>query len=166
MELSGLLYVRCRDSESRNRLQYYLDARTRPDFSDEVPEAEADLVNVFEAIDEPIRINQPSSTELLATFDMLAGEPGHEIAPVMDRFHLEQALWYESDGGDVADVSRYEKGRFHFLCNLRDLEDEVDESDSSDLPPQILEHLRRNAFGDATSSILYLGRNLKERSNK
>lgn len=52
-QVQGLLLIKTRDEEQAKRIPFYLEAETRPDFPEDVPDLEADWVDVFEVIEEP-----------------------------------------------------------------------------------------------------------------
>ncbi len=157
MELMAMLYVRCADARGRERLAFYLDEATRPDFPDEVPAEEADLVRAFESVDAPAQLLKPSATELVASFEMPSGDTQYALASVLGRFGAEKAIWHESDGGELNVYYCYRDGDFHFLYSPQPLDDPEDEARYNRALPQAARELLNQEAGMA-QAVLYLGR--------
>jgi len=52
-QVQGLLLIKTKDEEQAKRLPFYLNAETRPDFPEDVPDLEAEWVDVFEVMEDP-----------------------------------------------------------------------------------------------------------------
>ena len=52
-QVQGLLLIETKDKEQAKRLPFYLNIETRPDFPEDVPESEAEWIDIFEVMEEP-----------------------------------------------------------------------------------------------------------------
>lgn len=157
-----MLYVRCCSRSKVDRLRFYLDAKTRPDFSDEVPAEEEELVDCFEYVDVPTDIIRLSPKELLVYFEMFTGQPNHDIAPTLGWFQPKQVLWHESDGGDLDIYYCYRDGKFEFFYSPQALTEEQDEQQyNQNISPQMKQKISELTSITSRSIIITLGRSLE-----
>ena len=127
MEIAGWLYIRCPDQGVCERLTFWLDEETRPDFEDEAPQEENSWFVPFEGLDAPEEITHPSKQTLIAEFDWLTDDPCESFEQILGLAGVTKALWYETDGGELSAFYRLEQGRFEPLVSLTPLDDPVQE---------------------------------------
>ncbi|MER2490311.1 hypothetical protein [Catenovulum sediminis] len=77
MENFGCLYVSFSDQQKLKRFCWYMDAETRPDFDDEVPDSESELFQIVELLELPESKSVATNNGVIYGFEMLS-EPENE----------------------------------------------------------------------------------------
>ncbi len=113
-DISAFLYINCRDENQLERLRFYLDPITRPDFPGDVPTDEAEVVTLMETMADPDDIKKCSDTELILLFEEDAFD-AKEILPVLFKyFPPRTSVWLELSHDGEAYFCVDEKG-FEFV---------------------------------------------------
>lgn len=77
------------------RLMFYLDPETRPDFPDEVPESEATWVEAFELLPDPSSMEQVDDTTVSVYFDDESDAEPHQICEAIALLEPDSLLSWE-----------------------------------------------------------------------
>lgn len=96
-----LIWARFADATSRDRLAFYLDPETRPDFPEEAPESEASWVDHFELLPDPDQIERLSGNVLLVYFGEEADAQPDQVCEAIGLLSPTQLLMRENIEGDV-----------------------------------------------------------------
>lgn len=123
MESLGEIYVVCKDKKSCDRLKFYFDGETRPDFVEEVPESEAELFEAFESLQVPDLVNSIDGNRVSIGFDML--EEGfdefEEMVCIAGEFNPQQVFAYYYTDEETDCFFRLENNELIFLFSLAEL---------------------------------------------
>jgi hypothetical protein len=95
------LWIKFPKASNCKRLIFYLDPDTRPDFPDEVPEAEAKWVGIFELLPDPCSIEQIDEHTVSVYFDDEADAEAHQICAAIALLEPDNILSWESIEGEV-----------------------------------------------------------------
>lgn len=98
---SLVIWVRFADTSSCDRLAFYLDPDTRPDFPDEVPESEASWVDHFELLPDPDQLERVSGDVLLIHFGDDADAQPDQVCEAISLLSPTQLLTREDIEGEV-----------------------------------------------------------------
>lgn len=96
-----LLWIRLPKALACERLIFYLDSATRPDFPDEVPENEAAWVEAFELLPDPSELHRIDASTLMAYFDDESGAEPSSVCEAIALFSPVQLLSWEDVEGEV-----------------------------------------------------------------
>jgi hypothetical protein len=83
------------------RLKFYLDPDTRPDFPDEVPDIESDWVGVFELLPDPCLIDLIDDCVVSVYFDDESDADPHQICTAIALLQPTGMLSWEMIEGEV-----------------------------------------------------------------
>lgn len=83
------------EPSSCQRLMFYLDPETRPDFPDEVPDAEAAWVEVFELLPDPSSLEQVDDKTVSVYFDDESDAEPHQICTAIALLEPVRVLSWE-----------------------------------------------------------------------
>lgn len=126
MEYSAFMLIRSNDSKVLERIEYYLDDNTRPEFDDDVPESEQAIFKAFEYAEIPDSIDKRGDNAL-AVYLEPDGLPGMEEMVYAIEMLKPDSLYYFL--ADDEDSRAYYRGQQLVL-----LEDEYcDESLSAEI---------------------------------
>ena len=162
LDVSACLYVSCSSENKCDRLRYYLEPETRPDFPEDVPADEAALVELFEEMPDPEEMNRVAECELIVYFGEDAFSAKELLPKVLPRFQVKQALWYE-DSTEHQEYYRFEDDSFEFLYSPEPLESpEDDERYNRELSQAVQDDLHEARKKGIDQALLCLGRALRE----
>ena len=68
INVSAVLFIRCRTAKQINRLQVYFDEESRYDFPEDAPKEEAEWVEPFEFLENPDGVKEIDKKNLLVEF--------------------------------------------------------------------------------------------------
>lgn len=71
MECSAVIYVQARNQKQYERIRYFIDPDTRPDFEEEVSKEEIECFKIFEFAEEPYEIIDSGNLSLTTRFDFV-----------------------------------------------------------------------------------------------
>jgi hypothetical protein len=162
LEASACLYIFCPSKSVSDRLCYYFDPKTRPDFPEDVPDEEAELVDYFEEMPDPEVIKKPTDRELIVYFDEDALEVRELLPNILQHFSMKQALFYEESIEHQA-YYRFEEDSFEFFYSPVPLEFPDDEERyNRNLSGSMQAELKQARRKGIDKALLYLGRKLNE----
>jgi len=83
-ETNAILRFKTSTEKATDRILFYLDEDTRPDFADEVPANESALCEAMEFADTPIQIEKTSETIIYAWFEFIELDEIEKMLLVFD----------------------------------------------------------------------------------
>lgn len=135
MECFGGVYVRCKSKVQCDRLAFYADSDTRPDFESEVPEEEAELFEVFENELTVGELNRIDDRTLVMWIDDAEGSDEFEFfVSSAALFDPETIYYYFGTDGEENSFYHYQDGEITFLFNLQSVMGPGEEDDPDDFP--------------------------------
>lgn len=136
MHSFGGIYVRCKSKAQCDRLAFYADSNTRPDFEDDVPEKEAELFEAFEnelAVDEVNRIDDRTLT--LWVDDAEGPDEFDFFISSVALFEPDSLYYYfGTDGREDDSYYRYVDGEIVFLFYGASIQGPKDGDNPDDFP--------------------------------
>ncbi len=120
------VYLGCKTQIIKQRLEFYFDEETRPDFAEEVPESEAKLVDIFELMPQPEEMESLSDTELVLFFELDAFEMMQLLPSILKFFEINKVIILE-DSMDYRHYKKFNGEGFDLLHSPEALEDEGDD---------------------------------------
>lgn len=160
-----VLYTVFNDNKAKDRALFYLQEETRPNFPDEVPESEAELVELFEFLSYPHQVEAENNSLTLWFGDPYREEDLHEdIGPMMEGLSIlgaKQVLVYW-EYEDEACYEQYVNGNKELIWSVYGLESPEDEARYNKiLPPKLKQDLKQ--LGDPVASIRRISEFLSEK---
>ncbi len=123
-ETNAILRFKTSTVEAANRIQFYLDEDTRPDFAEEIPASEVALFEAMEFADAPIQIDKPCETLIYAWYEFIELE---EIEKILRAFEcIEGVLAQYVYFADDEEYRAYFVYRNNTLKSIYTIEDDVD----------------------------------------
>ncbi|WP_299871368.1 hypothetical protein [uncultured Cocleimonas sp.] len=102
--VGGTLLIHSDNQALIKRLPHYFDSKTRPDFAEDVPENEAQWIDVFEVIEDPDRIKPIDDYHLAVSFNPDESDYSNEMQDLcealVETVGVKQVIYYQySDYG-------------------------------------------------------------------
>ena len=101
MENNATLYVKANQEQTLNRIVYYLNGDSRPDFEDEIPKQEQKIFQFFEFAEVPDEVYPLSTHEVVAYFEPDGIEEMEEIVRAVSLLKPDAIYFYFADDEDT-----------------------------------------------------------------
>ncbi len=114
-ETHAIIRLIAHDKQTAQRLAFYLDGNTRPDFEDEVPEKERDIFKKMEFAETPIEIQWRDDVTFDAYFENIEEIDMEDLLYAVSAFELDNAYLFFADDEEYKTYKQFHNNTFKTL---------------------------------------------------
>jgi len=159
MENYAVIYVQCFDAEKLKRIEFYLNGETRPDFPEDVPGSEAQLVEVFEFLPTPESLQCLDLNGLTAHFAPDSLEEMKDLVKGAALFRPDKLLMFFADDEETRHYYCHQDSKLNFMMSEIPFDDPADERKyNRKLPPKLANSIKD--MDDKSKALELLAHNI------